>query len=334
MSLTRRHTLAIASAPLLGGADAEYITLRHRDLSLAISPTHGAELASLRIAGRELLYRAQNYSPTKGWTGRAPWLWPAVGRNFAPGQKPDGGNQVVGSYDYQGQRYPLPIHGFARDHAWSIVTRSARHAEFSLADSPATRRFYPFGFRLHVEYRIELSSAIAIRFRVEASKQNHEPMFFSAGNHLSLAVPPETTFTTGSTRMIAKTPAGIPTGVTAPRAFPHPTQLSAIAAEYPLSLAGYAKQASLRLTDPTGLSLTLDHEADWLPPEPSLRFNLWGTADCFCPEPWVGLQNSFNLRQGLVYLDPGRAWNWRIRFTYSKRSASIGSTVAARRAGP
>lgn len=337
--LTRRRALsllAVAGAPARAATEgaAEYLTLRHRDLEVAIAPQRGAEIASIRFGPRELLYRAKDYSPTSGWTGRAPWLWPAVGRNFAPGHRPDGGNAVTGSYDHGGQRYPMPIHGFARDLPWRVAQRSARHAVLTLADSPTTRRYYPFGFALSLEYQLELSGSLAILFRVTASPLNREPMFFSAGNHISFAVPPATTFTTKSARVLFKTAQGLPSGESAARDYLRPTPLTEIVKEYPLSLSGYGRNARLRFEDPAGLAVTLDHEADLIPPEPAIRFNLWGTPACFCPEPWVGLQNSFNLRQGLVFLDPGRAWNWRLRLSYSNRNATTGSTRAARRAGP
>src|SRR5512146_371901 len=54
-------------------------------LQAYIAPAHGADLAGLEVRrdGRwsELLYRGLDYRPTAGWTGKAPILWPAVGRN-------------------------------------------------------------------------------------------------------------------------------------------------------------------------------------------------------------------------------------------------------------
>ena len=65
-------------------------------LRATIVPQRGAELASLQVRHRggwvELLHRALDFSPTDEWQGRAPLLWPAVGRNFTPTQLsvPDG----------------------------------------------------------------------------------------------------------------------------------------------------------------------------------------------------------------------------------------------------
>lgn len=65
----------------------------HR-LEAIISPTLGANLLSLKHDGQELLHRGADISPPPdgGWDGKAPLLWPAVGR------------QRGGEYTWHGQR--------------------------------------------------------------------------------------------------------------------------------------------------------------------------------------------------------------------------------------
>lgn len=85
-----------------------------------IAPAHGADLAGLEVrhggGWSERLYRGMDYRATDGWTGKAPILWPAVGRNFPPavGSGPRGGGL---GWVLHGRVYPIPIHGFARDEA-------------------------------------------------------------------------------------------------------------------------------------------------------------------------------------------------------------------------
>lgn len=118
------------------------------ELQAYIAPAHGADLAGLEVrhAGRwsELLYRGMDYHPTDGWTGKAPILWPAVGRNFpraagADGQGDDGLGWVL-----HGRVYPMPIHGFARDQAWRVVRRGAcdgsAFVRLALSDDDRTPR--------------------------------------------------------------------------------------------------------------------------------------------------------------------------------------------------
>jgi len=61
--------------------------------------------------------------------------------------------------------------------------------------------------------------------------------------------------------------------------------------------------------------MRLSHTASQIPEPPVVLFNLWGDAGdgFFSPEPWVGLQNSLVLGQGLVRLEPGEAFDWTVR---------------------
>ena len=66
-----------------------------RKLEAVVSPTLGANIVSLRYDGIELLHRGGMMSPAPdgGWDGKAPLLWPAVGR------------QRDATYLWNGQRY-------------------------------------------------------------------------------------------------------------------------------------------------------------------------------------------------------------------------------------
>ena len=85
-----------------------------------------------------------------------------------------------------------------------------------------------------------------------------------------------------------------------------------------VSLAGRAEDATLRLKDPSGLQLRLNHQASAYPSTPFVLFNLWADLDegFFSPEPWVGLQNALNSRRGLVELQPGESWQWKINIDF------------------
>ena len=97
---------------------------------ISVVPGAGGEMASLRCKignrWRELLYRALDYrsTPPDGWDGRAPLLWPAVGRSFTAeqiarwrktGRKPGGCRAALG-----GRVRAFPIHGFARHCVWTL----------------------------------------------------------------------------------------------------------------------------------------------------------------------------------------------------------------------
>ena len=72
--------------------------------------------------------------------------------------------------------------------------------------------------------------------------------------------------------------------------------------------------AYARLRDPGGLAVRIAHRGSSRLPEPLVQFNVYGgpRQGFFCPEPWFGLQNSFNRGVGLVRLAPGASWEWKI----------------------
>jgi galactose mutarotase-like enzyme len=235
--------------------------------------------------------------------------------------KPDG-NANEGSYEHNGRRYHMPIHGFARQMPWKVESRTPASAVLSLADTAESRRLYPFGFRLAVEYRLE-GAALHVTYRVKAK----DALFFSIGNHITFRTPLvegsdplAMTFATPSTLEYLKDAANVPTGAHKPRSFARPVKLGDLKAIPAVSLGGYDGDPWMRLTDPAGPSLHLAHHAQSWPAPPVLQFNVWGDAKAgyFSPEPWVGLQNSLNLRQGVVNLAAGAEWQWSITLKLQK----------------
>ncbi|MBM3796985.1 MAG: hypothetical protein FJW31_23735 [Acidobacteria bacterium] len=139
-------------------------------LAASVSPEHGGELSSLRVHFRgqwvETLHRAEDYSPTSGWTGRAPWLWPATGKGD-----------------------PLPAHGFARDLPWRVIASAKDRVHVAVDSSPRTTALhYPQGFHLEAEYRAA-GGKLVVTFTATAAKTNPGPMPFSAGNHITFRTP-------------------------------------------------------------------------------------------------------------------------------------------------
>jgi galactose mutarotase-like enzyme len=108
-------------------------------LSAEISAT-GAELVRLQDrAGADLLWDG---NPAV-WNGRSPLLFPIVGEVK--------GNRL----NVAGKAYEIGRHGFARTSTFALVGSDAASCTWRLESSDATRRQYPFEFRLDVTYRIE-----------------------------------------------------------------------------------------------------------------------------------------------------------------------------------
>ncbi len=113
-------------------------------LSVEISPL-GAELQSLRDSqGRELMWSGD----PAFWSGRAPLLFPIVGRLNAD------------CYRLGDREYSLPKHGFARTSLFTLIDVGPDQATFRLCDSDASRAVYPFAFRLDAAFVVSGATLI------------------------------------------------------------------------------------------------------------------------------------------------------------------------------
>lgn len=140
------------------------------DLTATINPL-GAELWSLRDrAGRELMTDAD----PRWWTGRAPILFPFVGRC-----RDD-------RYRLDGRDYPMPQHGFARRKPFSLVAHSATRAVFRLAADAETRLVYPFEFSLEMSFDVDGPD---LRIAARVKNDGDTTMPFSFGFHPAFAWP-------------------------------------------------------------------------------------------------------------------------------------------------
>jgi galactose mutarotase-like enzyme len=143
---------------------ATTIRLTGPQLTAEISDV-GAELVRLQDRnGRDLLW---NGDPAV-WAGRAPLLFPMVGR-----AKND-------RIRVRGQDYALPKHGFARTSRFSVVERSERSCTLRLESSPETLTSYPFSFRLDVTYEI---AGPVLTNRVVVTNRDDQALPVSFGFH-------------------------------------------------------------------------------------------------------------------------------------------------------
>lgn len=108
------------------------------------------------------------------WSGRAPLLFPIVGRLN------DDSLRVNDS------TYAMQKHGFARKSLFSLVEKSASDALFRLVDSEATHTQYPFAFELDVHFNIECKT---LHQTVTVRNTGDSDMPFSFGYHPAFAWP-------------------------------------------------------------------------------------------------------------------------------------------------
>ncbi|MCK0196784.1 aldose 1-epimerase family protein [Ancylobacter sp. 6x-1] len=137
------------------------VVLKSEHLTAEIAPL-GAELQRLTDAdGRDLLWDGG----AAWWTGRAPLLFPIVGR------LPD--DALV----HDGVSYPMKQHGFARRRAFTLLSATASRAIYRLTEDEETLKQYPFPFGLYISYTL-LDATLAIEARVHNPGTARLPVSF------------------------------------------------------------------------------------------------------------------------------------------------------------
>lgn len=302
-------------------------------LRASIAPFAGAELASIqKRAGNqwvELLHRAEKFSPTEKWQGRAPWLFPAVGRNYAPQQLEEalrtGKRPAQFEWEHDGRIFPMPIHGFAMNCPWKVTQlfadASRAVAVCELTDNAATRDCFPFGFSLSLETQVA-DGHLQMTVRVESAKTNASPMPFCLGNHITMRTPLTNVGAFGDVVISAATDAvNLPTrlGLAGePSSLPLRDGLTLADARLHSLIVGpfSPTDARLKMSDPSGIQIEIAHReltnAAPKAPADGFHFVLWSLPEerFFCPEPWLGLPNALNTKRGAVVLRAGESFAW------------------------
>lgn len=257
-------------------------------LSAAIDPL-GAELSSLRDGeGRELMTDAD----PAFWAGRAPLLFPIVGR-------------LVGDrYRLDGSEYPLPQHGFARRQGFEVIEQAADRVVFRLADNDATRAVYPFAFTLDAAFALA-GATLSIDVTVTNSGDRDMPASF--GFHPAFAWPLPYGQPRGEHRILfeqeepSDLSAIVPGGWIDDHGWPSPLdgrELKLADALFERDALVWAQVASrsVRYDGGEGPGLRID-----FPDTPSLGIWTKPGARLVCIEPWHGIAD----RQGFA----GEIWD-------------------------
>lgn len=113
--------------------------LKNEHISIEVAPL-GAEMQFLRTnAGDDLLW----HGDPEFWTGRAPVLFPIVGR--AP-------DDTIAVGDHSA---PMPQHGFARRSVFDVIEQTDVMCRHVLTDNAVSRATYPFAFALEITHRLD-----------------------------------------------------------------------------------------------------------------------------------------------------------------------------------
>lgn len=139
-------------------------------LTATVNPL-GAELWSLRDAGGRAL---MTDADPAFWTGRAPLLFPIVGR------------LMDDRYRLDGREYALPQHGFARRQTFALIDQAPDRAVLRLIDNPETRAVYPFAFALDAAFTLQ---GATLAMDVTVTNRGDVDMPASFGFHPAFAWP-------------------------------------------------------------------------------------------------------------------------------------------------
>ena len=100
----------------------------------------GAEVRSfvLKKDGSEYIWQGD----PKIWVGRAPLVFPIVGR------------LKENEYTHDGHTFAMPQHGFGSASSFSLIEQVPDHLVLSLKDNAETLEHYPFRFELQIRYSL------------------------------------------------------------------------------------------------------------------------------------------------------------------------------------
>ena len=147
------------------------VVIENQDLRVTISPI-GGTLQSIygKETGIEYLWQGDEAY----WRGRAPNLFPFVGRLYEK------------KYTVNGQEYEMGIHGFVSRAELTVEAAKSDRCTFLLTDSEETRAKYPYRFEYRVCYTLD-ENRILIDFRVRNLSEG--TMYFGMGGHPGFNVP-------------------------------------------------------------------------------------------------------------------------------------------------
>lgn len=149
------------------------VQIKSGGIEVRLDPV-GGKLDSIRSPRNGIEYLWQGHMDY--WTGKAPNLFPIVGRVFQS------------AYTWQGKRYPMKCHGFLSNTPMEVERQDDSSCTFLLRDSEATREIYPFEFELRIAYTVK-DSTLCVDWNVKNAGKG--VMHCAVGGHPGFNIPLE-----------------------------------------------------------------------------------------------------------------------------------------------
>ena len=239
--------------------------------------------------------------------GGNPILFPFNARTFDQGK--------LGFWrDPDGERRPMPMHGFARQGRFALLRADATGFAATLQPDAAAREAYPFDYEFTVIYRFAPAS-LTCEFVLK--NLDSRPLPWSAGHHFYFHVPWEPGRTRADYRLTVPASRRLRQD-TAGKLVPGPATLPATDS---LTNPDWTDTFHLGLTAPTAIlapagggrsgaiSVTLGMDKKNPPPAEATFVTWTQTPDSpfYCVEPWMGPANAPETGVGLHHVAPGRS---------------------------
>jgi galactose mutarotase-like enzyme len=284
------------------------VLLKNELIEAHLTPL-GAELRSLRRldSGREYMWSGD----PAHWARVSPILFPIVGRLNDD------------AYTWQGRRYSLPQHGFARDLEFDLMHEDGTSASFLLGSAGPFLDRYPQQFQLAVTYNLE-GASLSIRYDV-FNPSDTDDLLFSLGAHPAFRWPLDESVPADAHHLHFdrnETADRLEVGTDAlltGRRVPFFRDVDQLKLRPDLFRAGAVvleglKSESVTLAAEGGASVRLTAPgAAW-----------WGfwthpNASFLCLEPWHGIADKYGAdwdlrgKPGIIALAPGDSWSWNLQ---------------------
>ena len=247
--------------------------------------------------------------PNQMYAGN-PILFPQVSFSHLPGE--------AHHYIWNGTKYALPQHGFARRLKWEVQDLTRSRLTMELTDTLQTRPVYPFSFRFVVTY--ELSEG-RLYFRQSVENRGDQPMPFSTGIHPYLSVPITPRGQREKCLVEISSGSKVIPGKDWESWSTEPFTAQFLSVQEDVSATLFLAdlyEKEIGLVDPlSGVRISLNF-AD----APMYRFvALWSqstSSPFYCIEPWTALPNSLNRTNSeLILLPPGQTFDATLWFDIS-----------------
>ncbi|MEL7035453.1 MAG: aldose epimerase [Cyanobacteria bacterium J06592_8] len=258
---------------------------------LEVVPERGGIITRWQVKGQEILYldTERFANPNLTVRGGIPILFPICG------------NLPEDAYQYNGRRYKLQQHGFARNLPWTVTNQAATDdaaITLTLTSNGETRSVYPFDFQLEFTYKLKGPELIiSQRFTNLCGTQDGSPaqvMPFSTGLHPYF-------FVSDKTQLHFEIPAMQYRDQITQKIYdftgrfdPNLDEIDGIFG--PLTgLAAIATDSSRKLRIALSYSSAYSNIVFW---------TVKGK-NYYCLEPWTAPRNALNTTKLLTYLQPG-----------------------------